>query len=67
MDGMDAAAARGNGAFEGEIQARAEFGSDERFETVAYARNVAFGCGASPVGNFRWELNEYFGFIHGFD
>jgi len=57
MDGMDAAAARGPGAFKGETQARAEFRADERFQIVAYARNVGFGCGASPIGNFRWELN----------
>lgn len=57
MDGMNAAATRGNGAFEGEIQARAEFRADERFQIVAYARNIGFGGFAPPVGNFRWELN----------
>ena len=57
MHRMNAAAARGNGAFEGEIQARAEFRADERFQIVAYARNVGLGDFASPIGNFRRELN----------
>lgn len=57
MHRMDATAARGNGAFKCEVQARAEFGSDERFQIVAYARNVGFGGFAPPVGNFRRELN----------
>jgi len=57
MDGMDAAAARGPGAFKGETQARAEFRADERFQIVAYARNIGFGGFAPPVGNFRWELD----------
>ena len=57
MHRMDAAAARGPGAFKGETQARAEFRADERFQIVAYARNIGFGGFAPPVGNFRWELD----------
>lgn len=53
MDGMDAAAARGPGAFKGEIQARAKFRAYERFQIVADARNVGFGNVVSPIGNFR--------------
>ena len=66
MDGMNAAAAWGLSAFESQVEARAEFCADERFQIVADARNVGFGGGASPKGRFRWELNEDFGFVHGF-
>lgn len=66
MDGMNATFARGLGAFKGEVEARAEFGSDERFQVVADARNVGFGDFASPIGRFRRELDEDFGFVHGF-